>query len=74
MAAEGQNEIGGDRDGLAIFEQKRESLGELDDEAWAELAWEIDFDEACVGTFQRLRGAGIGIGPDRESNRPEESR
>jgi hypothetical protein len=46
VIAEGRDEIGGERDGLAIFEQKRETLGELDDEPGPELAWEFDFDEA----------------------------
>jgi hypothetical protein len=62
VIAEGRDEIGGERDGLAIFEQKRETLGELDDEPGPELAWEFDFDEACFGTVQRLRGAGIETG------------
>ena len=74
MIAENGDEICGERDGIAIFEQERESLGELDDQARSELARELDFDKTCVGTLQRLRGAGIGNGHGRESNRPQESR
>jgi len=32
-----------------VFEQERKTIAELDDEAWAKLAWEVNFDEADVG-------------------------
>ena len=46
MFTEGGDELGGERDGGLVFEQEREALAELDDEAGPELAREIDFDEA----------------------------
>ena len=49
MFAESGDELGGQRDGGLVFEQEREALAELDDEAGPELAREIDFDEADVG-------------------------
>jgi len=51
VIAERGDEISGKRNGIAVFEQKRESVTELDDEAGAELAWELDFNEAGGGTF-----------------------
>ncbi len=49
MVPEGGDEVGGERDGCLVFEQERESLAELDDEAGPELAWEVNFDETDVG-------------------------
>jgi hypothetical protein len=49
VLAEDADELGGEWDGGLIFEQERETLAELDDEAGPDLAWEIDFDEADVG-------------------------
>jgi len=55
VTAERCDEIGGERHGIAVFEQERESVTELDDETGAELPREFDFDEAGVDTFQRPR-------------------
>jgi hypothetical protein len=54
--AEGGDEVGGERDGGLIFEQEREALAELDDEAGPELAGEIDFDEVDTGAGGPTRG------------------
>ena len=40
------------------LENELSTLTELDDKAGAELARELDFNEAGIGTFQRLRRAG----------------
>ncbi len=48
MLAEDADKLSGERDGGLIFEQKREALAELNDEAGPDLAREIDFDEADV--------------------------
>ena len=42
---------------LAVY-LERETFPKLDDKAGAELARELDFNEAGIGTFQRLRRAG----------------
>ena len=66
------DEIGGERDGIAIFEQDRETFPELDDKAGAELAREIDFNEADIVTFQRLRRAGVGTGHGAQCGSPRD--
>ena len=45
MVAESGDESGGERDGGIILKEKAEAFAELDDEAGAELARELDFDE-----------------------------
>jgi hypothetical protein len=60
----------GERDGIAIFEQERETSPELDDKAGAELAREINFNEAGIGTFQRLRRAGGVTGHSAQCGSP----
>jgi hypothetical protein len=62
MIAERGDEIGGERYCIAVFEQERESITELDDESGAKQARELDFDEAGDGTFQMPRWAGVGTG------------
>lgn len=74
MIAERGDEIGGERYCIAVFEQERESITELDDETGAKLARELDFDEAGDGTFQRPRWAGVGTGHGLQFNRLEELR
>ncbi len=56
------DEIGGERDGIAVFEQDRETLTELDDKAWAELTRELDFDEAGVGAGRAAGWIGVRFG------------
>jgi len=51
VIAERGDKTGGERDGFAIFKQERKPVAELDDETWAELARELDFNEAGGGTF-----------------------
>jgi hypothetical protein len=67
---ESGDKIGGERDGIAIFEQERETFPKLDDMAGAELARELDFNEAGIGTFQRLRSAGVGTGHGAQCGSP----
>jgi hypothetical protein len=68
------DEVGGERDCIAVFEQERETLLELNDKAGAELAWELDFDEAGVSAFQRLRRAGVGTRHGGQCGRLKRSR
>jgi hypothetical protein len=70
VVAESGDELGGEGDGIAVFEQDREPLTELDDKAGAELARELDFDESGIGAFQRLRRAGVGTGHGGQCGRP----
>lgn len=62
MGAQRGDEIGGERDGITVFEQDREPLPERDDKAGAVQARERDFDEAGAGAFQGLRRTGVGTG------------
>ncbi len=71
---ENLDSVGGERYCIAVFEQERESITELDDETGAKLARELDFDEAGDGTFQRPRWAGVGTGHGLQFNRLEELR
>jgi hypothetical protein len=43
------DELGGERDGGLVFQQKREAVAEFDDETGLDLARELDLDEADVG-------------------------
>ena len=74
VIAERGDEICGERDGFAIFKQEGKSLAEFNHETGAELTRELDFDEAGGGTFQRLRGAWVGIGHGGQCGRPWELR
>ena len=74
VVAERGDEICGERDGFAIFKQEGKSLAEFNHETGAELARELDFDEAGSGTFQRPRWAGNGIGHGGQCGRPWELR
>jgi hypothetical protein len=49
VLAERGDEVGGERDGGFILKEKAEAFAELDDEAGAELARELDFNEAGIG-------------------------
>ena len=69
MGAECGDEVGGERDGIAVFEQDREALTELDDKAGAELARELDFDEAGVGAGQAAGWIGVRFGHPGEDAR-----
>lgn len=62
MVAEGCNEFGGKWDCDAVFEQRRETVGELDEGAWAELAWELDIPTKCATEhFKGRDGAGSAL-------------
>ena len=62
MVAERGDEIGGERDGGIILKEKAESFAELDDKAGAELARELDFNEAGIGAGQAAGWIGVWFG------------
>lgn len=62
MVAERGDEIGGERDGGIILKEKAESFAELDDKAGAELARELDFNEAGIGTGKAAGWIGVRFG------------
>jgi hypothetical protein len=67
--AEGGDKFGGERDGGAVLQQKREAVAELDDEAGPELAREVDFDETDVGAAEATGWCGSGFGHPGEDAR-----
>ena len=62
MFAEGGDEVGGERNGGLVFEQKREALAELDDETGSELPREIDFDETDIAADEATGWCVAGFG------------
>jgi hypothetical protein len=69
MVAEGRDEVGGKRDGIAVCEEEREAFAELDDKAGAELARELDFDESGIGASQVAGWIGVRFGHPGEDAR-----
>jgi hypothetical protein len=72
LFAEGGDELGGERDGRLIFQQKRQAIAEFDDKAGLKLAREFDLDEADVGAGQLTGWSGMGSGHVRKNSRSTE--
>jgi hypothetical protein len=69
VVAEGGDELGGERDGGIILKKKAEAFAELDDKAGAELARELDFNEAGIGAGQAAGWFGVWFGHPGEDAR-----
>jgi len=55
--------------GSLVFQQKRKTFAEFDDEAGLDLARELDLEEANVGAGQATSACGMGFGHARENIR-----
>jgi hypothetical protein len=69
VLAERGDEVGGERDGGFILKEKAEAFAELDDEAGAELARELDFNEAGIGAGRAAGWIGVRFGHPGEDAR-----
>lgn len=69
MVAEYGDEFGGKRNGSLVLKEQAETFAELNDKAGAELARELDFNEAGISAGQSAGWIGVWFGHPGEDAR-----